>query len=145
MVVVDTNVRVYTADVDSPYHEACREWIEQRRRGADAWYCTWAIVYEFLRVTTHPRVMRKPWTAPAAWEFVGALFVSTGLGMLVQTERHVDVAAKVIAELPRISGNLMHDAHTAILMREHGIRRICTRDSDFHGFPFVEVVDPLRS
>ena len=35
------------------------------------------------------------------------------------------------------------DAHTAILMHEHGIRRIVTRDADFHRFPFLEVVDPL--
>jgi predicted nucleic acid-binding protein len=37
------------------------------------------------------------------------------------------------------------DALTAILMREHGIRRICTRDTDFHQFAFLEVIDPLRS
>ena len=29
-------------------------------------------------------------------------------------------------------------------MREHGIRRIYTRDVDFHRFPFLEVVDPAR-
>ena len=40
--------------------------------------------------------------------------------------------------------NLVHDARTAILMREHGVRRICTRDADFHRFPFLEVVDPLQ-
>jgi predicted nucleic acid-binding protein len=28
-------------------------------------------------------------------------------------------------------------------MREHGIRRICTRDTDFHRFPFLEVIDPV--
>ena len=43
------------------------------------------------------------------------------------------------------AGNLLHDAHTAILMREHGIRRICTRDTDFNQFTFLEVIDPLRS
>jgi predicted nucleic acid-binding protein len=49
----------------------------------------------------------------------------------------------VIAELPWLSGNVIHDAHTAILMREHGTLRICTRDADFHRFSFLEVVDPL--
>jgi predicted nucleic acid-binding protein len=29
-------------------------------------------------------------------------------------------------------------------MREHGIARIVTRDTDFHRFGFLEVVDPLR-
>jgi predicted nucleic acid-binding protein len=39
----------------------------------------------------------------------------------------------------------MHDVQTAVLMREHGIRRIYTRDADFHRFEFLEVVDPLRA
>jgi predicted nucleic acid-binding protein len=30
-------------------------------------------------------------------------------------------------------------------MREHGIRRVCTRDMDFHRFPFLEVVDPIQT
>jgi predicted nucleic acid-binding protein len=42
-----------------------------------------------------------------------------------------------------VAGNLVHDAHTAALMREHGIRRIYTRDTDFHRFPFVEPIDPM--
>jgi hypothetical protein len=36
-----------------------------------------------------------------------------------------------------------HDAHTAILMREHGIRRIVTRDTDYHRFGFLEPIDPM--
>ncbi len=38
-----------------------------------------------------------------------------------------------------------HDLHTAALMREHGISRICTRDYDFHRFPFISVFDPLSA
>ncbi len=33
--------------------------------------------------------------------------------------------------------------HTAVLMREHRIRRIVTRDADFHRFTFLAAVDPL--
>jgi toxin-antitoxin system PIN domain toxin len=143
VVVVDTNVLVYAADADSPFHGPCREWLLQQRRRPDAWYSTWAILYEFLRVTTHPRVMRQPWTAAAAWEFVSALLGSPGFGVLLPTPRHPDVAAEVLAELPSVAGNLFHDVHTAVLMREHGIRRIVTRDTDFHRFAFIEPVDPL--
>ncbi len=62
MLVVDTNVLVYAADADSPFHDPCRDWLARQRVRPDAWYTTWPIVYEFLRVTTHPRVMRRPWT-----------------------------------------------------------------------------------
>jgi toxin-antitoxin system PIN domain toxin len=136
---------VYAADADSQFHASCRNWVERQRARPDAWYTTWSILYEFMRVTTHPRVMRRPWSAPQAWEFVTALLASPGLGILVATQRHADVAGEVMLELPDLSGNLLHDAHTAILMREHGIARICTRDADFNRFPFLEVVDPLRS
>jgi predicted nucleic acid-binding protein len=113
------------------------------RRQAAAWYLTWGIIYEFLRITTHPRVMRRPWEARQAWRFAQVLLASPGLGILVATDRHAAVAARVFEEIPHISGNLVHDACTAILMREHGIRRIYTRDTDFHRFPFLEPLDPL--
>lgn len=145
MLLVDTNVLVYAADQDSPFHAQCQAWLDRQRKRAEAWYVTWPIVYEFLRVTTHPRVLPRPWKAAGAWQFVAALLGSPGLAVLVPTERHAEVAAKVISELPQLAGNMLHDAHTAILMREHGILRICTRDMDFHHFPFVEVIDPLRA
>lgn len=145
MIVVDSNVLVYAADEASPHHAPCRHWLERRRRAPDAWYTTWSILYEFLRVTTHPRVMRKPWTAAGAWRFVSALLASPGIGVLVATPRHADVAKAVVEEMPELAGNLVHDAHVAVLMREHGVARICTRDADFHRFGFLEVVDPLRA
>ncbi|MBV9235262.1 MAG: PIN domain-containing protein [Xanthobacteraceae bacterium] len=144
MIAVDTNILVYAADADSQFHQPCREWLQRQRARPDAWYTTWPVLYEFLRVTTHPRVMRQPWSISVAWEFVMALLASPGLGVLVPTQRHADVASEVISELRDLSGNVLHDAHTAILMREHGIARICTRDTDFNRFRFVEVIDPLR-
>ena len=140
--MVDTNIFVYAADADSQWHAKSSDWIARRRGQPDAWYVTWSILYEFIRVTTHPRVMRKPWSTAGAWAFISTLLDSPGLGVLTATERHADVAAQVIAELPWLAGNLIHDAHTAILMREHGIRRICTRDADFRRFAFLEVVEP---
>jgi len=80
----------------------------------------------------------------AAWGSVTALLASPSLSVLLPTQRHADVANEVFAELPHLAGNITHEAHTAVLMREHGIRQICTRDTDFHRFPFLEVVDPLR-
>ncbi len=143
MIVVDTNVLVYAANLDSPFHSACNDWLRRRQRQLGAWYTTWPIIYEFLRVTTHPRVLPRPCAATLAWKFVTTLLASPGLSVLVATERHADVAGQVIAELPHLAGNILHDTHTAILMREHGIKQICTRDADFSRFRFLEVIDPL--
>lgn len=144
MFLVDTNVLVYAADEDSPAHAPCRDMVEDWRRQRSAWYTTWGVLYEYLRITTHPRVLRRPWPVEEAWRFVDAILASPALGILVETERHAGVADQVLREIPHLAGNLLHDAHTAILMREHGIRRIYTRDADFHRFSFLEVIDPLQ-
>jgi predicted nucleic acid-binding protein len=94
---------VYAADADSPFHAHCRDWLERQRGRADAWYSTWPIFYEFLRVTTHPRVMRRPWNVAEAWSFLQALLASPGLDILVATEQHPVVVEQVIGELPHLS------------------------------------------
>ncbi|MGH7712951.1 MAG: type II toxin-antitoxin system VapC family toxin [Gemmatimonadaceae bacterium] len=145
MFVVDTNVLVYAADVSAPEHERCRSLIERWRNGRGAWFLTWGICYEFLRVVTHTRVLRQPWSGREAREFLAAVAAAPGLAMLVHTDRHHDVLREVVAQVPGLAGNVWHDAQTATLMREHGIRRICTRDTDFHRFPFLEPIDPMVS
>ncbi len=142
MFVVDTNILVYAADESSTFHKRCYQLLNEWRGQTAAWYITWGVIYEFLRVTTHPRVFRIPWSATEAWSFIEAILASSSLGILIATERHAEVAAGVMREIPYLSGNLMHDAQTAILMREHGVRRIYTRDTDFHRFPFLEPMDP---
>lgn len=143
MFVVDTNVLVYAANQDALEHARCRALLEEWRQREGAWYVTWGICYEFLRVVTHPRVLERPWTAAEALGFVRALVASPGLRVLTATPRHGALLDQVAAQVPLLSGNLFHDAETATLMLEHGVRRIVTRDVDFHRFPFLETVDPL--
>jgi toxin-antitoxin system PIN domain toxin len=141
--VVDSNILVYAADEDSPYHSQCFKLMEEWRRRTSPWYLTWGILFEFLRVITHVRVFRKPWSVIEAWHYVEAVLNSPASGILIAGDRHASVAADVIKEMPFLSGNLLHDAQTAILMREHGIKCIYTRDTDFHRFPFLEPIDPV--
>jgi len=144
VLAVDTNVLLYAANSTSQFHASCREWLDRQRRQPGGWYITWPIAYEFLRVSTHPRILPRPWTVPAAWGFITGLLTSPGLDVLIPTPRHADVAGEVFKELRHLAGNILHHTHTAILMREHGIKQICTRDTDFHRFPFLQVIDPLR-
>ena len=144
MLVFDTNVLLYAADEDSEHHEPCRHRIEDARRSPSPAFLTWNICYEFLRATTHRWVFRSPWTPAESRGFIAALVGSPGIALLLPTRRHALVLEQTVAELPDVRGNQMYDLHTAVLMREHGVSRICTRDTGFHRFPFLTVVDPLR-
>jgi len=144
MFVVDTNILVYAANRYSPRHEPCRKLLLEWRGRSEPWYLTWGIIYEFLRVSTHPNVLDKPFSFDSAWRFLEAVLATPAVGVLGETERHGELVKEVASAVPGISGNLVFDAHTAILMREHGIRRIYTHDADFRRFPFLEVIDPLE-
>jgi len=143
--VVDTNVLLYAVDRDSPDHDPCRARLEEWRQQSSPWHLTWGVVYEFLRVATHPNVFRDPLPLSKAWLFLEALLATPNLSILTATERHRKVASEVFTEIPGMRGNLIFDARTAILMREHGIKTIYTRDTDFNRFPFLDVVDPLQN
>jgi predicted nucleic acid-binding protein len=124
VLAVDTNVLAYAADADSQFHTDCRNWLERQRARRDAWYTTWAILYEFLRVTTHARVMRRPWSASAAWNFVAALLASPDLspheivglvnGLLIIT----DTAAHILAD-PRYEAHFRKRRRGGVRLWKH--------------------------
>ena len=143
--VVDTNVLVYTVNRDCPEHEVARGWVEEFRRRPSPWFLTWGIIYEFLRVSTHRLVLPDPLDGEGAWGFIEALMASPSLEILVPSPRHPQALIDVVDGTPSLSGNLFHDAHTVVLMREHGVRQILTRDLGFHRFGGIEVVDPMGS
>lgn len=144
MFVVDTNILIYAVDKNCSEHYVCYDLIDRWRKDYLPWYVTWAILYEFLRVSTHSRVFTKPLRLEQAWKFIQALLTSPGLKILSEGPGHAEIANKTFKEIVGIGGNLLYDARTAIIMREHGINRIYTRDTDFHRFPFLEVIDPLN-
>lgn len=144
MFVIDTNVLVYAANAADPAHARCQKLVEETRAGRLPWALTWGIVYEFLRVVTHPRVLADPWDLPHAWAFILGLLASPRLQMLVETARHHEAMDDLVRNLPSCAGSMLHDAHIAALMREHGIKRIVTRDTGFHRFSFLQVTDPVR-
>lgn len=144
MFVPDTNVLLDAANDRSPYHAKCRELLDGWRSQPSAWFLTWGICYEFLRVCTHPKVLRPVWQASRAWGMLESLFASPGLRILEATDRHAAIARQTLEEMPHLAGNFFHDMHIAVLMREHGVRRIYTRDTGFFRFRFLEPVDPMK-
>jgi len=143
---VDTNVLVYAADEFAPEHAVCRRLLLEGRASPDVHaepLCIpWSVIYEFLRVVTHLRALKRPWSTPQAWEFVTVLLRSPHITVLGPGSGHAAAAERMLSA-PGVRGSLVHDAHIAAVLAEHGVRRIYTRDQDFRRFPGMEVMDPL--
>ena len=143
MFVIDTNLLIYAVDEDFSGQERMRGLLAEWGSSGEPWFTTWSIVYEFLRVATHRSVFARPLTFANAWSFIDSLRLSSSFGVLVETDRHVEVVRDLAREYPHLSGNRLHDLHIAALMREHGVAEIRTADTHFHEFKFLRVVNPL--
>ncbi len=110
--------------------------------GKEPWAIPWPCVYEFLRIVTHPRIFRDPSPLRDAIHDLKTLLASPTLHCLGETPRHGEILAEVLAETS-VAGNLMHDLHIAVLLREHGVTELLTADTDFHRFKGFRVTNPL--
>ena len=144
MFLVDTNILVYAANTDAPEHERARHAVERWKQATERWLATWPILYEFLRVVTHRGLPARPLTMPEAWSFVRSLLNLPHFSVLVETDRHAAILQELIPEYPLVSGSVLHDFHTAVLMKEHGVTEIRSADTDFYRFHFLRVVNPLQ-
>ena len=142
--LVDTNILLYSANPASPEFSAARAEVERLRRGTSPWFLTWGIVYEFLRVATHPTVFPHPLSMASAVLFVKRLLESPSLEVLHETDRHFPLFEDEIKMTSGILGNDVHDAHVVVLMREHNLRRILSADRGFLRFKGIEVTDPVH-
>jgi len=142
--LVDTNILAYAVNRDCDEHRAAADAVRAWLSGGVPWALTWGVVYEFLRVVTHPRIFRHPLTAERALQFLDPVLSSDLVNILSPTSRHEDLMRSTIRETGRPAGNLFHDLHTAVVMREHGVAEIMTADTDFRKFPFLRVTDPVH-
>ena len=142
--VIDTNILLCGINRDASQHAAARSFLTAAGSSSEQWYLTEGIVYEFLRVSPHPRVFPEPLGWREAIDYLDRFLTSPRFSLIRAGERHWTVLAKVMEELTHPSGNLFFDIRTAALMREHGVRRIYTSDTDFLQFSGIEVSDPLR-
>jgi toxin-antitoxin system PIN domain toxin len=142
--VVDTNLLLYAINRDAREHVPAYRFLVDTAQSESRWYLTEGIVYEFLRVSTHPRVFPKPLQAAEAMSFVRALLDSAHFGLLTAGSRHWPTLDAVLAEIRHPAGNLFFDIRTLALMREHGVRRIYTADSDFLQFSGIDPINPLK-
>lgn len=143
--LIDTNILLYAANQDASEHPVALRFLEDAARSPESWYLTEGIAYEFLRVATHQKVFPQPLSWEDALSFLEQLSALRNFQWLVAGERHWEMLREILGALTHPSGNLFFDIRNAALMREHGLKRIYTTDTDFLQFPDLDVINPLRT
>lgn len=143
--LIDTNILLYAANKDASEHPAAVKFLAEAAASADTWYLSEGIAYEFLRVSTHAKVFPQPLIWEDALTFLERFAALDNFGWLSVSDHHWETLREILALLTHPSGNLFFDIRSATLMREHGLKRIYTTDTDFLQFPDIEVINPFRN
>lgn len=144
MIAVDTNFLVYARRTGAIHHTEAKRLLAELSEGLRPWAIPWPCVYEFLRVVTHPRVFKPPTPLGTALEELDRLFDAPAITLLGERSGH-RAHLRHMLQSGRASGNVVHDAHIAALLREHGVREFWTTDKDFHRFPGIPVRNPFTT
>lgn len=142
MRAVDTNILVYADREEAPHHLIALRLLRSLATGSEPWMLPWPCIYEFLRVVTHPRVFFPPTPIQEAWAGIETLLESPSVVLISEGKRHRQVVNELL-RTSSLSGNLLHDAHIAALLLEHGVAEILTADDDFRRFPGLKVTNPF--
>ncbi|MEI8038289.1 MAG: TA system VapC family ribonuclease toxin [Verrucomicrobiota bacterium] len=140
---IDANLLIYASDTFSPEQSAAFAFLTARAADPDLMCLTWSTVMAYQRIVTHPSIFSNPLDPLAAWKNIQSLLALPRTRIITEEPGFADdylaVTDGIIAR-----GNLVPDAHIATVLRQHGVRRIYTADTDFRKFSFLEVINPLR-
>jgi len=142
LIALDTTILVYARRREARWH-ARADLLTSFAHGNSPWAIAWPCVYEFLRVVTHPRVFDPPTELDVALDDLQSLLASPSLVLLGEGPAH-PAHLERLARAGRVLGNLVHDAHIAALVVEHGVRELWTADRDFARFPGLRIRNPFR-
>lgn len=140
---IDANLLLYASNTSSPQHAAAKEFVLSRSGDPDLLCLAWPALMAYQRIATHPAIFENPLDPATAWRNVCRLLSLPRTRVIGEEDAFAEDYAAV-ASSAAVRGNLVPDAHIATILRQHGVGRIYTADTDFRKFEFLEVVNPLR-
>ena len=138
----DANILLYASNESSEFHARAKVFLNDRQGDSDILCLTWPVLMAFQRIATHPSIFSNPMSAETAWGNVQQLLKLPRARVIQETASFALDYAEV-SKSAGIYGNLVPDAHIATILRQHGVRRFYTADTNFKKFGFLEVVNPL--
>lgn len=145
MVLLDTNILVHAADVDSSLFSKAREIRDKAAKGELNACISLQNLSEFYSVITNSKQVEKPLTSKEAKEEVEKYLACSNIKKIEIKESTIRVTMK-LAERYCIIKQSVYDTQIVATMLENDITKIFTRNiGDFSVFKEIEKEDPFEN
>lgn len=141
MILPDLNLLVYAHNRAAPHHDAARAWWEDLLSRDVPIALPWAVSIGFVRLVTHPKVLRTPVSPGEALGRVEGWLARPGVRPIEPGAKHV-VILRELFTATGVAASLTTDTHLAALAIEHRCE-LHTQDLDFGRFPGLRWRRPL--
>ena len=140
MILVDTNLLVYSYVQSLPQHSAARSWLDTQFRGTSGIALPWPSLLGFLRLVTNPRIFSTPASITDAWNQIERWLSFPVVWSPNPTPRHAEELGKLLRQIN--SSNKVPDVHLAALAIEHDLT-LCSSDGGFRGLAGLKWRNPI--
>lgn len=141
MVAPDINRLLYAYNRAADEHELAKRWWEDLLSDAGPVGILWVVTLGFIRLMSHPKVLRDPLPIDECVDHVAEWFQRDCVLPLEPGPRHWPILSSLLSRL-RVGGNLVTDAHLAALAIEHNAE-LHSNDTDFTRFAGLRLRNPL--
>jgi toxin-antitoxin system PIN domain toxin len=141
--LVDANLVLWAHHRQFSQHANAREWWRKTLSSSPQVGVAWTTILAFLRISTHPRALRRPLRIDVAWSEVKLWLSRPNVWIPTPTERHSGILDELLRK-GGVSGNHVQDADLAALAIEWGLE-LLSADRDFARYPGLRWRDPLAA
>ena len=133
MILPDVNILLYAYRSDAADHSRFRDWLRETIAGPEVFGLSEIVLDSFVRVVTHPKILKPPTPLDLALEFCDLLHSRPNAVLVMPGPRHWKIFTELCSRV-RATGDLVQDAYLAALAIESDCEWI-TIDRDFALFP----------
>jgi toxin-antitoxin system PIN domain toxin len=137
----DVNVLIYAHNADDPRHADYLDWLEAAVNGDRPFGLTSLVASGFLRIVTHPKVLKQPLATDDALDVLERLRAAPAVVSMEPGRRHWTIFAELCRRVAA-RGNTVPDAYLAALAIEHDCEWN-SADRGFARFPGLRARHPL--
>jgi toxin-antitoxin system PIN domain toxin len=141
---IDTNLFIYAADPDSPYHEKATAFFSSldSRPVGEVFICGLVLIEIYMQLR-NPAVFRSPYSSQEAADFCHALKTNPAWSYIDYSDTIFDELMKWAATTERGFRNVI-DARIALTLRHYRVTEFATANvKDFQEFGFQKLWNPV--